>query len=41
MRQMLKALMLNDFYLEEHVFDNENNFDLNNIKWVLGDLEER
>ena len=27
--------------LEKHVFDNENNFDLNNIKWVLGDLEER
>ena len=28
-------------YQEEHVFDNENNFDLNNIKWDLGDLEER
>ena len=28
-------------YQEERVFDNENNFDLNNIKWDLGDLEER
>ena len=28
-------------FIEKHVFDNENNFDLNNIKWVLGDLEER